>query len=108
LLKHLVPEALGTLDDLKINSLNVTDVLCSKGRYDAKVFIDPEEFVENERNEVMQKLKRVSAYITEYIKDTEGWYRAPNFIFEFDDNLQRINKMEKLFKQIETERDIHA
>ncbi len=100
LLKQLIPEALGTLEDTVMNSINVTDVLCSRGRYDAKVFIDPQEFDEKERDEVLRKLKKLSPFITEYVKETEGWYRAPNFTFEFDDDLERINRMEILFEQI--------
>ena len=30
-LKEIIPEALGSLDDERINGLTVTDVVCSKG-----------------------------------------------------------------------------
>ena len=100
-LKELIPEALGTLDDPDINSLTVTEVLCSRGRYDARVFLDPTGLDESEQNIALQKLRKVSGYIKTYVRESEGWYKAPNFKFEFDDELERISRMDKLFKMIE-------
>ena len=42
LLKELIPEALSNFEDSRINSLLITDVDCSKGKYDALVYISPE------------------------------------------------------------------
>ncbi len=39
LLMELVPEALSTLSDSRINSLAVTGVDCKNGKYDAKVIL---------------------------------------------------------------------
>ena len=39
-LKELLPEAFSSLSDERINSLAVTDVKCSKGRSNAKVYLD--------------------------------------------------------------------
>ena len=100
-LKELIPEALATLDDPAINSLIVTEVLCSRGRYDARVFLDPSELDESEQNTALSKLRKVSGYIKTYIRESEGWYKAPNFKFEFDDELDRISRMDELFKMIE-------
>ena len=100
-LKELIPEALGTLDDPSINTLVVTEVLCSRGRYDARVFIDPTGLDEAQQAQALSKLRKVASYIKTYIRESEGWYKAPNFKFEFDDELDRITKMDKLFKMIE-------
>ena len=100
-LKELIPEALGTLDDPAINSLTVTEVLCSRGRYDARVFLDPTGLDESEQSTALQKLRKVSGYIKTYVRESEGWYKAPNFKFEFDDELERISRMDELFKMIE-------
>ncbi len=40
LLKELLPEAFSMLDDEDLKNLIVTDVVCSRGRYDSKVFLD--------------------------------------------------------------------
>ncbi len=100
LLKEVLPEALATLDDERINHLNVTEVLCSRGRYDAKVFLDPTGISEEEQREALKQLRKVSGYLKTHIRDSEGWFRAPNFTFEFDNELERISRMDALFAQI--------
>ncbi|ADV47140.1 30S ribosome-binding factor RbfA [Nitratifractor salsuginis] len=102
-LKELIPEALSTLDDERINALNVTEVLCSRGRYDARVFLDPTGIEPEEQEEALKRLRKVAGYLKTYVKEAEGWYKAPNFTFEFDDQLERISKMDQLFKKIEKE-----
>jgi ribosome-binding factor A len=104
LLKELIPEALSTLDDSRVNSLSITEVVCSRGRYDAKVFIDKSGIEESEQKEILLRLKKLSNYLKTYIRDSEGWYKAPNFIFEFDDEIERIAKMDRLFEQIGREK----
>jgi len=94
---------LGSLDDERINSLTVTNVVCSKGRYDAKVYLDKTGLTELEQREAVSQLKRVIPYIKQYIRESEGWYKAPNFTFEFDEEIDRIGRMERLFKQVNKE-----
>ncbi len=103
LLKELIPEALSTLDDNRLNTLIVTEVLCSRGRYDAKVFLDPEDKDEAEQAEILKRIRRVAGYLKSYIRDSQGWYKAPNFTFEFDDELERISRLDELFKEISKE-----
>jgi len=102
-LRERIPEALSTLDDDRINALSVTEVLCSRGRYDARVFLDPSGLDEEERAEALRQLRKVAGYLKSYIKESEGWYKAPNFTFEFDDELDRISRIDALFKKIEKE-----
>jgi ribosome-binding factor A len=99
-LKEIIPEALGTLDDERINGLSVTDVICSKGRSDAKVYLDTSFLSEKEQNEALRQLRIVSGYIQNHCKQSEGWFKAPRFTFEFDKQPQKQRRMEDLFEQI--------
>jgi ribosome-binding factor A len=102
ILKEIIPEALGTLDDARINALLVTDVVCSKGRSDAKVYLEPSFLSEAEQQEALRQLKKVSGYIQNHCKQNEGWFKAPRFIFEFDKQLENVTRIEELFKKIES------
>ena len=99
-LVELIPEALSTMNDSRINGLSVTEVVCSRGRYDAKVYLDKSYLSESEQNEALKQLRTVSGYLSTYIRDSEGWFKSPKFTFEFDDQLERISKIENLFKEI--------
>ncbi len=99
-LKEIIPEALGTLDDERINGLSVTDVVCSKGRSDAKVYLDTSFFTEKEQAEALRQLRIVAGYVQNHCKQSEGWFKAPRFTFEFDHQLEKVSRMEDLFKQI--------
>ena len=100
-LKEIIPEALGTLDDERINGLTVTDVVCSKGRSDAKVYLDTSFLNEKEQSEALRQLRTVAGYIQNHCKQAEGWFKAPRFTFEFDHQLEKVSRIEDLFKQIE-------
>jgi ribosome-binding factor A len=99
-LKEIIPEALATLDDERINALLVTDVVCSKGRSDAKVYLDKSFLTEAEQREALKQLRIVAGYIQNHCKQSEGWFKAPRFTFEFDEQLEKQSRMEALFKQI--------
>ncbi len=99
-LREIIPEALGTLDDDRINSLSVTAVVCSKGRSDAKVYMDKSFLNEKEQREALRQLRVVSSYLSNHCKQSEGWFKAPRFTFEFDAQPEYQSKMEDLFKQI--------
>jgi len=104
-LQELIPEALATMNDSRINSLSVTEVICSRGRYDAKVYLDKSFLSESEQREALKQLKVVSRYLSNYIKNSEGWFKAPKFTFEFDNQLEKISHIEELFKRIAKERE---
>jgi ribosome-binding factor A len=99
-LKEIIPEALATLDDSRINTLLVTEVVCSKGRSDAKVYLDKSFLTEAEQREALKQLRVVAGYIQNHCKQSEGWFKAPRFTFEFDEQLEKQSRMEELFKQI--------
>jgi ribosome-binding factor A len=100
LLKDLIPEALASLEDEDINSLVVVAVNCSRGRYDARVYLDRAGIEKDKETKILSKLSRVSSYLKTYIRESQGWYKAPNLKFEFDDEIEKINKMDELFKKI--------
>jgi len=99
-LVELIPEALATMNDNRINGLTVTEVVCSRGRYDAKVYLDKSYLNEQEQAQALKQLRIVSNYLSTYIRDSEGWFKSPKFTFEFDDQLERISHMESLFEKI--------
>ncbi len=100
-LREIIPEALATLDDSRINGLMVTDVVCSKGRSDAKVYLEKSFLNEKEQRESLKQLRAVAGYIQNHCKKSEGWFKAPRFSFEFDEQLEQVSRIEELFKQIE-------
>ena len=100
ILKEIIPEALGSLDDERINSLSVTDVICSKGRSDAKVYMEKSFLNDKEQGEALRQLRKVSGYLSNHCKQSEGWFKAPRFVFEFDAQPEHQSKMEDLFKKI--------
>ena len=100
ILKEIIPEALGSLSDERINGLTVTDVICSKGRSDAKVYLDKSFLTPKEQGEALRQLRTVAGYIQNHCKQTEGWFKAPRFVFEFDEQPEHQSKMENLFRQI--------
>ena len=104
-LKEIIPEALATLDDERINGLAVTDVVCSKGRSDAKVYMDKSFLSEKEQGEALRQLRTVAGYIQNHCKQSEGWFKAPRFTFEFDEQLEKVSRIEELFKQISIKKE---
>jgi len=100
-LKEILPEAFASLNDERINSLVVNDVKCSKGRSNAKVYLDTSFLNEKEQREALKQLRKVGAYLQNHCKQSEGWFKAPIFTFEFDHQLEQVTRIEDLFKQIE-------
>ena len=74
-LKEIIPEALGTLDDPLLFTLGVTDVVCSKGRSDAKVYLDKSVLTVEEQKIILKKLHSLSGYIQNHCKQSEGWFK---------------------------------
>ena len=103
ILKELLPEALATLNDSNLNNLSVIDVKCSRGKYDATVFLDPTFIHEDEKKYIISHLNKAQSYLQNYCKQAEGWYRAPKFSFKFDNSLDNQNSIDELFKKIEGE-----
>lgn len=101
ILKEIIPEAFASLDDERIRGLSVTDVKCSKGRSNAKVYLDTSFLNDKEQRDALKQLRTVAGYVQNHCKQSEGWFKAPIFTFEFDHQLETVNRIEDLFKQIE-------
>ena len=100
ILLELVPEALGALNDKRLHELNVIEVKCSRGKSDAKVYLDPATFTEEEKKTYLSLLKKARPIIETHCLKDQGWYRCPTFTFEFDEQLKQSQNMEELFRKI--------
>ena len=102
-LKRAIPEAFAQLGDPLLSSLLVTDVDCSRGKYDAKVYLDPSFYTPQEKKHILKTLPKMSGRIKTFISNEQGWYRSPDFRYYFDDALEQRAKMESLFEKISKE-----
>lgn len=103
LLKELIPEALASLSDTRINNLTVVDVRCSRGKYDAIVYLDKGFLHIDEQKEALELLKKASPTLQRYVLESEGWFRAPKLRFEFDEMIEKQNHLDTLFDKIHKE-----
>lgn len=103
LLLELIPEALGSLNDKRLHELNVVEVKCSRGKSDAKVYIDPASWSEQEKKDYFKLLKNARPIIETFCLKDQGWYRCPKLTFEFDEQLKKSQDIEELFKKIAKE-----
>jgi ribosome-binding factor A len=100
ILLELIPEALGSLNDKRLHQLDVIDIKCSRGRSDAKVYIDPASFTQEEKSKFLKLLKKARPIIETFCMKDQGWFRSPKFTFEFDEQLKKAQNIEELFKKI--------
>ncbi|MDQ1268306.1 MAG: ribosome-binding factor [Campylobacterota bacterium] len=103
ILLELIPEALGSLNDERLHELDVIDVKCSRGRSDAKVYLDPTSYSEAQKNEFLKLLRNARPIIETYCMKNQGWFRSPKFTFEFDEQMKKAQSIEELFKKIAKE-----
>jgi ribosome-binding factor A len=102
LLEELIPEALSAMVDSRVKSVAVTEVDCSKGKYDAIVYVYESGLTDREKDEILNQLRKVSSKIKSYCLASTGWYKCPNFTFRFDENVEKVNRMEELFDKIKS------
>lgn len=100
LLQELIPEALGSLNDKRLHDLDILEVKCSRGKSDAKVYINPNEYSDQEKRDYLKLLRKARPLVETYCLKDQGWYRCPKFTFEFDEQLEKSKKIEELFKRI--------
>ena len=104
LLVELIPEALSQLNDNRLHELNVIEVKCSRGRSDAKVYINPSNFSEEEKRAYLKQLRKARPLVEDFCLKDQGWYRCPKLTFEFDEQLKKSQNIEDLFKKIAKEK----
>ena len=100
LLQEVLSEALSQLSDTQINSLSITGVKCSKGKQSAEVFIEATDIAQNERKLILHKLNKAQGILKEYVLSSTQWFRAPLYLFSFDDTLQNANTLDSIFAQL--------
>ena len=100
LLMELVPEALSTLSDSRINTLAVTGVDCKNGKYDARIYFDGSDYNDAEIKVIVQLLKKANSRVKSYVLASTGWYKCPNFTFINDTSLEQSLHIESLFAKI--------
>lgn len=100
ILKELIPEALSELSDERMHLLDVIDVRCSKGRSDAKVYLDPHDYDDEEKRILLKAVAKARPIIEEHCIRDQGWFRAPKLSFVFDERLKESQRIEDLFAQI--------
>ena len=103
LLLQLIPEALSSLNDKRLHELNVVEVKCSRGRSDAKVYIDPSDFSDADKRTYMKQLRKARPIVENFCLKDQGWFRCPNLTFEFDEQFKKSQNIEDLFKKIAKE-----
>ncbi len=104
ILAELIPEALASLNDARLRELDVIEVRCSRGKSDAKVYLDPHDYSDEERRLLLKQISKARPIVEDYCMKDQGWFRSPTLEFIFDDHFQKSKQLEDLFKQISKER----
>ncbi len=99
-LLELIPQALGSMNDKRLHELDILEVVCSRGKSDAKVYINPHELTESEKNDYLRLLRKARPIVETFCLKDQGWYRCPKFAFEFDEQLEKTKNLDELFKKI--------
>ncbi|WP_324172686.1 30S ribosome-binding factor RbfA [Sulfurimonas sp.] len=100
ILLELIPEALAQLNDNRLHDLDIVEVKCSRGRSDAKVYINPVSFSESDKNTYLRQLRKASPIVENFCLKDQGWFRCPKLTFEFDKQFAKSQNIEELFKKI--------
>jgi len=103
-LLELIPQALGAMNDKRLHELDILEVKCSRGKSDAKVYINPHELTEQEKRDYLKLLRKARPIVETYCLKDQGWYRCPKFTFEFDEQLEKSKNIDELFKKIAKEK----
>jgi len=104
LLAELIPEALGSLNDKRLHELDILEVKCSRGKSDAKVYLDPKDLSEQGKRDYLKLLRKARPIVETFCLKDQGWYKCPTLTFEFDEQLEKSKTIEELFKRIAKEK----
>jgi len=99
-LLELIPQALGAMNDKRLHEVDIIEVVCSRGKSDAKVYINPHSLTEEEKNVYLKLLRNARPIVETYCLKDQGWYRCPKFTFEFDEQITKSKNIDELFKRI--------
>jgi len=99
-LLELIPKALGQMNDKRLHELDILEVKCSRGKSDAKVYINPHQLKEQEKRDYLKLLRKARPIVETFVLKDQGWYRCPTFTFEFDEQLEKSKNIDDLFNKI--------
>lgn len=99
-LLELVPKALGQMNDKRLHELDILEVKCSRGKSDAKVYINPHQLKPQEKRDYLKLLRNARPIVETFCLKDQGWYRCPTFTFEFDEQLEKSKNIDDLFSKI--------
>ena len=99
-LLELIPKALGQMNDKRLHELDILEVKCSRGKSDAKVYINPHQLKEQEKRDYLKLLRKARPIVETFVLKDQGWYRCPTFTFEFDEQLEKSKNIDDLFSKI--------
>ena len=105
ILMELISEVLGSLNDKRLHELDIIDIKCSRGKSDAKVYIDPASFTEQEKRDYLKLLRKARPIVETFCLKDQGWFRCPKLTFEFDEQLKKSQNIEELFKRIAKDKE---
>ena len=105
LLMELIPEALSTLNDSRINALAITAVNCKNGKYDAIVYYDGSDYDKKEHAVINNLLNKANGHIKSFCLNSTGWYKCPDFKFKADNALEKSLHLEELFSKIKKDKE---
>lgn len=98
--KDLVIEAFANLYDSRLNTLEITQVKCSRGMYHAKIYIESSDLNENEQKEILKLFKKARYILQNYIFKMSGKYSVPKLEIVFDNTLIVQNQLDNLFSRV--------
>ncbi len=105
-LLELIPQALGKMNDQRLHELDIIEVVCSRGKSDAKVYINPHNLTEQEKKDYLKLLRNARPIVETYCLKDQGWYRCPKFTFAFDEQIAKSKKIDDLFSQIANRKQV--
>ncbi|MDR2639598.1 MAG: 30S ribosome-binding factor RbfA [Helicobacteraceae bacterium] len=97
-------EAIASLSDEELASLNATEAILARGKKDATILIDSSGVAPSERARLLSKLKKASGYIGSYIAAAQGWRQAPALHFKFDESLESAARLDAIFARIKEDK----
>lgn len=100
LLKEALYEAMGSLNDVRINALNILGVVLKKGKYDADIYLDPTGFDVQEQKESLRALKKAEGLIKRQVLTSTDWFKCPSLHFKFDSSMGQANRLDAIFDKI--------
>ncbi len=108
ILQEALQEALFDLEDTRLKNIAVTRVECTRGREMAKVFLDENSLGDMATKDALKLLKKASGAIRANLQTQLSWYKTPNLVFEIDDSLGKINRLEEIFKNIHNDSSLRG